>query len=176
MTDRKLIWWSTALLLLAIAAAAQSVIGPLSLLADGNPVVLKNGPEIWQFTFQSLQRMDATILTVIILLPQVAWISAAWQVARLAIHYRRGGFFSPIITTCFLRLGMALAAMGALDSLAYPAVDYIFYWRGVSPWLGDVPVLAILRLDLMMAGAFFFILGKIMTRGKELQDLEQFTI
>lgn len=175
-SDATLTRWSKILLLLAVATALQSVAEVVALFLGDGPIVLARGGELWRTSFGELPAFETTAVAAIVLGPQLAWVFVAFQVGKLAVNYRRGNLFDASASRCFLRIGAGLAVMGALDTLAYPALNHLFYWRGISPWLANQSVLAELRLDLIMAGAFFFILGKIMTRGAELQDLERFTV
>lgn len=174
--DAALRRWSTVLLALAALVVLRSVAAPALLLSDGGPIVLTHGTEVWQTRLHDLPRGDAGLFLAIILLPQAAWLYGVVQIARLARFYRRGVLFAVPVSGAFLRLGGALIVMGALDTLILPAVAHLFHARGITPWLADIPLLAIVEVDLIMAGAFFFILGKIMQRGAELQETDRLTV
>ncbi|WP_448206292.1 hypothetical protein [Azospirillum sp. sgz302134] len=174
--DAQLTRWSTILLLLASLTVVQSLVEPLSLFLGGTPITLHRDGETWNTTYQALAPLDAGAIALLVLGPELAWVYVSLQVWRLAHKYRRGILFDSLLSPCFLRIGMGLAVMGVLDTLAYPAMAQLLYCRRISPWLGDTPLLALIRVDLIMAGAFFFVLGKIMMRGAELQDLDQLTV
>jgi len=174
--DTKLARWSLILLVLAVLTMLLSLVSPLTLLFGDAPVVLSKGTEIWKTTFHSLPTAEATALLLILMAPQLAWVIAVVQVARLAQRYRRGRIFELGNTVYFIRLGVALAVMGLLQSLVLPLVNALFYYRHISPWLADIPWLEVLQPDLIMAGAFFFVLGKIMERGAELHESDQLTV
>lgn len=174
--DRNLARWSTVLLALALATALLSILTPVALLLDDAPVTLMRNGKIWQTSMNALGTTDQALLWIGVMLPQLAWFYGVLQVARLARSYRRGVMFDATVTGAFERLGIALAVMGTLETLQYPTLNFLLYYRGVSPWLGDMPVLALIQPDLLMAGAFFFVLGKIMRRGAELQETDSLTV
>jgi hypothetical protein len=66
--------------------------------------------------------------------------------------------------------------MGILHFVTYPAINYFLFWRGISPWLGDMPGLFLFRIDYLMAGVLFFVLGKIMRRASELEETDRLMI
>lgn len=174
--DTKLRRWSMVLLLLALATLARGLSAPFFLLLEGGPILLTKGQEVWQSRFESLPTFEAGIVFTVLTLPQVAWLYGVLQIVRLARCYRRGTLFGPAVSGAFLHLGAALATVGLLNSLTLPAVAAVLYHRGICPWLADMPVFAILDLDLIMAGAFFFVLGKIMRRGAELEEADRLTV
>lgn len=176
MNDVTLSRWSGVLLVLAVLTGLQSIFSPLSWLFGGTPIILTKGDEIWRSTFQMLPRFDAWVLLGLILLPQLAWVAGVWQVGKLAHSYRRGILFDLKVTQCYMRMGAAWTMMGVLATIDYPVLNYVLYWDGVTPWVADMPLLEIVQTDLIMAGAFFFVLGKIMRRGVELQDSFSLTV
>ena len=82
------------------------------------------------------------------------------QVFRLARNYRAGQVFGEINARCFVRIGMALGLIGVFETIYFPFINYFLYWRGISPWLADMPWLAVIRPNMFLAGLFFFVLGK----------------
>ena len=172
----KLSRWSTVLLVLAALTALQSVVAPLSLLLGNDRIVLTRGEDVWRIMMSQLPAADAWILGAVVMIPQILWLYCVFQVGRLAHSYRRGVLFGPRVTGAFLRFGMALIIMGVLGSAQYPVINYLFFWRGVTPWLADMHLLRIIDIDLIMAGAFFFVLGKIMQQGADLQDSDRLTV
>lgn len=176
MHDKKLARLSGTLLVLAYVTALLSIIAPLALLTDSSPIVLAKGSEIWKTTLGELPLLEGGLCVFLLLLPDMVWVYAVIQIARLAHYYRRGFIFEYRNTQCFVHIGGALIVMGIVGNLAMPLVNYLFYYRHISPWLADMPLLAVMEPDLIMAGAFFYVLGKIMRRGAELQDDERLTV
>lgn len=175
-TDVKLSRWSTILLVLAVLTLLHNLAAPLPLILGEIPLVLVRGEETWRATMPQLPTADAWIFGAVMMAPQMVWIYCVAQVGRLAQSFRRGVLFGPRVTAAFLRFGCALLLMGVMQTVQYPAVNSLFFWRGVTPWLADMPLLTLLSPDLIMAGAFFFVLGKIMQRGAELQDFDELTV
>lgn len=164
------------MLVLAVLAGVQNVVSPLSQLLTDEPIVLTKGDEIWRTTFHWLSSFDAWVFAAIVMSPDAVWLLCIVEIGRLALRYRRGMLFDVYVTRCYMRLGVAMTVMGVLGTAMYPALNYFFFWRGVTPWLADMPFLSIVQSDLIMAGAFFFVLGKIMRRGVELQDSFSLTV
>jgi hypothetical protein len=90
-----------------------------------------------------------------------------------ARRYRKGQIFEEENARRLVRLGLALAAIGVLNTLSLPIFNMLLYWRGVSPWLADMPFILVFEPDYVMAGLFFVILGKIMRRGSELEERDR---
>lgn len=175
-SDRTLARWSTVLLWLAGLTLVRALVEPVVDLADDGRIVLLNDGAVWTTTLSELPRAERAAFLAIVLLPHAVWIYAVVQMARLARFYRRGVLFDAAVSGAFLRLGGALAAMGVLQSAILPAVAHLFHARGITPWLADIPLVSVVEVDLVMAGAFFFILGKIMRRGAELQEADRLTV
>lgn len=174
--DALLKLWSNILISLALLSGLFSILDPLSLVFDNLPLTLAKGTETWQINMHDLPAMDAAIVIAAFVLPQFMWILAVWQVALLARYYRAGSIFGEHITPRYTRIGIFLVIMGILESLILPVIGLWFYTRKLCPWLPDMPIETIIQPDLVMAGAFFFILGKIMHHGNELQKTDQLTI
>ena len=162
--------------MLALLTGVLVVVGPLTLLFQDVPIVLARGTEIWKTDLQSLPPAIALAMLAILLMPLVAWLYGVAQVVRLARQYRGGHVFDAPNTTRFVRLGAALMVMDVLNALVMPAVNYLLHGAGISPWVADMPLLALLQPDLLMAGVFFVVLGKIMRRAAELERSDRLTI
>lgn len=176
MQDKKLILWSRILLILAWITVIISLAGPLYMVLSNAPMVLAKGDEIWKTTMSQIPAMEGYLCLFILMLPNFAWVYAVANIAKLAKFYQKGQVFEEQNTRCFIKIGIALCIMGVLSALVLPAVNYLFYYRNITPWLSDMPLFALLNPDLIMAGAFFYVLGKIMQRGAELQDNERLTV
>ena len=176
MIDRKLTRWSTLLFILAVLSGMQGVVAPVVLLVNGTPINLVRGSEVWSTTLQALSNTDGTLVLTLVVAPQLAWLYAMVQVGLLALCYRRGEFFDRRATGRFVRIGVALGLASVANSAVIPILGYVLHARGVLPWLPDMPMFAAFDTSLAMGGAFFYIIGKIMQRGAELQDSESLTI
>lgn len=174
--DKELKRWSGILLFLGYATAVMSILGPLSLLSKDAPIILARGKEVWSTTFSQIGGVDGAVVLILALLPTAAWVYAVFYIVQLARHYQAGRVFAVGNTGCFLRIGAALAAMGVLDMAVYPLSNLWLFYRGITPWLGDMPILALFDPSLIMAGAFFYVLGKIMARGVALEDNDRLTV
>ncbi|MCA1907427.1 MAG: hypothetical protein LDL39_03610 [Magnetospirillum sp.] len=176
MTDAKLTRWSFLLFVFAALSGLQAIVAPILLMVNGTPITLSHGSEIWSTTLQALSAVDGAMLVTAVMAPQLAWIYAMAQVALLALDYRRGLLFHSSLTKRFIRLGVAMFVASVLGSTAAPVLGQIFFARGVLPWVPDIPLFAAVDTSLAMAGVLFFVLGKVMQRGAELQDSDSLTI
>lgn len=175
--DKALFRWSTVLLVLAFVTLLANILGPLSLILDGtDPLVLAKGDDLWKFTLGELKAWDRVVVFTTLVLPSLIWVLGVLQIGQLALLYRGGKVFEQANVRCFLRLGTILVVSGILESLVYPAINHYLFARGISPWLADMKLLFTLEPDLIMAGMFFFVLGKIMQRGVELQEFDRLTV
>lgn len=174
--DRMLSRLSLLLLVLALATAAVGLFAPLTLLLGDAPLVLARGTEIWKTTVYSLPGTDVAMILLITALPQIAWLYCVKHIVQLALRYRRGEIFEVANSHNFSRIGLGLFAMGVTEPLSLLLASLWLYWRGIAPWVLEIPVLAWFDPSLVMAGAFFYLIGKIMRLGAELQDIEKFTV
>lgn len=176
MKDIFLKRWSTTLLMLALLTVGLVFATPLASLLQDSPIMLIKGTETWKTSLYALPLCDAVALVSIILCPQIAWVFGIFQILHLALNYRRGKIFDTENTSRFIKLGYSLFLMGVLEIIAFPAANYLLFLRKISPWLGDMPILSFIQPDMIMAGAFFIVLGKIMHRGLELQETDELTV
>lgn len=174
--DAKLKWWCLGLFVLTLIAAGQSILAPVMMLFQGAPIILLHEGQVWNTKLVTLPAVDAIFCAVIVLAPQVLWIYALMIVAGLARGYRRGQYFGRMVLDSFHRLGVALLIMGGLSSLVLPAISIWFAWRDITPWLADIPFFAVVDFDLLVAGAFFIIIGRIMMYGSMLEENDRLTI
>jgi hypothetical protein len=98
------------------------------------------------------------------------------QIGRLAFFYRQGAIFELRNAQCFMRLGGAFVALAILATVNVPLINIFLYWRGISPWLGEMPLLFMIEFDYLMAGVFFFVIGKIMRHGNELEESDRMIV
>lgn len=176
--DAQFIRWSNVLYVMAIITAVVDAAVPFYILIYDLPLTFAkgNGQEHWSFTVMTLPLVARVIVFSILCSTNVAWLYGLLQVLRLARYYRQGIIFDKRNALCFLRLGVAFGIMGIVGTLAYPATNIYLYWQGISPWLADMPLLFILQPDYLMAGVFFFVLGKIMKRAGELEESDRLIV
>jgi hypothetical protein len=174
--DQELRRWSLVLTVLAAVTLAWTALEPLTLFWDDGPIALARGTEIWSTSLRALPGLDRAVVLIVTLLPQVAWVFGVAQVFRLARRYASGRVFDLANTGCFVRLGASLVAMGLMQPAIVPVLARWLNARGIAPWVPDASLLQLFEPDLIMAGAFFFVLGKIMRRGTELQESDRLTI
>lgn len=176
MKDPCLARWSSILFGFAILTAAISFYAPLTILWQDQPILLAKGTEIWKSTIYTLPKLDAAMIIAISLLPQAPWLYGLYQIMRLARNYRQGKIFSRTNSAYFIKLGYAIFVMGLISALIYPILNMLLFYRGISPWLGDMDTMTFIQPDLLMAGIFFLVIGKIMQRGTELEETDQLTV
>lgn len=176
MHDTALSRWSNALLWLAYATIIISMITPILSIKSDAPLILIKGTELWKTTLGNLPFLDAVLCITIQILPTVAWMFCVTNIIALARLYRQGIIFESTNTRCFVRIGIGLMMMGILSAIVFPIINYLLFIRGVSPWLADMQILALCEPDLIMAGVLFFLLGKIMQRGKDLEEFDRLTV
>lgn len=176
--DPRLTRWSTVLMAMVAFAAFVNLAAPVYEFFFGFFGVVKDqGQKIWTTQFSALPLPDRFAVLAIASCDSAAWLYGLLQVGRLAQYYRRGYIFEERNAVCFIRLGVALGVLGLAQSAQYPLSVIYLYWRGITPWLADMPPsLFIIRPDFLMAGVFFYVLGKIMRRAKELEETNRLIV
>ena len=175
MVDKELNRWSIALIVLALCSALMSVILPFDEIFF-QPITLTHGSEIWRISQNTLPMGMRIGVGLLCWAPHIAWIYAIIQVIRLAKNYRRGVLFDSCNTGCFICIGMALAFMGIVNSATYPLLSAILFYGGITPAFADISILYAIQPEYVMAGAFFYVVGRIMRRASELHDFDQYTV
>ena len=175
MIDTELNLWCVVLIILAFCSGLMSVILPLEEIFL-QPITLMHGSEVWRIPLETLPIGMRIGVGLLCWAPHIAWIYAIIQVIRLAKNYRRGILFDTCNTGCFIRIGMALAFMGIINSATFPLLSVILYYGGMTPTLADISILYAIQPEYIMAGAFFYVVGRIMRRASELHDFEKYTI
>ncbi|MCA8883871.1 MAG: DUF2975 domain-containing protein [Rhodobacteraceae bacterium] len=175
--DRALTGWSRLLWGLALLTLALNV-AQLSLLwfEPVLPITLTSGDEVWSTDFHDQPRHVQIALIALVTGSELPWIFAVVQIALLGRDYMRGTVFTENNTRRFQKIGLALIALGVFGSLLHPAIAALLFAFGGAPWMADMAPLFTLEIDYLMAGLLFFVIGKIMQRGLELQTSDQFTI
>jgi hypothetical protein len=170
--------WSNVLAAMAILAAVITGLALAYPLIFNGPIVLakEHGAEIWKTQLLDMPVFERFTVLIVLYLPSFAWLYAVLQVFRLARNYHAGQIFGEANARCFVLIGIALGVMGIVETVYFPILNYFLYWRGISPWLADMPWLAVIRPDMFMAGLFFFILGKIMRRASDLEENDRLMI
>lgn len=176
--DVRLTHWSNVLLVLAVLTMVYTIAIPIYVLIfDGVIGLAKDhGKQIWTTTFHALPVFERVVVLSLNAVANVVWVYGIWQIARLAIYYRQGKIFEQENAHCFLRLGVALGLIGIILSADYPITNLFLHWRGISPWLGDMDAMFIIHPDYIMAGIFFFIIGRIMRRAGELEESDRLIV
>jgi hypothetical protein len=176
--DIQLIRWSNVLAAMAILAAVITLIGMAYPLFFGGAVALAkdHGATFWSTPIGSLPLFERSVVMFITYLDSFAWLYAVRHILLLASNYRTGRVFGEANARSFMRIGVALGLIGVFNTLTYPFLNYFLFWRGVSPWLGDLSWLHLVQPNYLTAGLFFFILGKIMRRAGELEESDRLMI
>jgi hypothetical protein len=170
--------WSNLLAGMAILAAIITSLALAYPLVFNGPLILmrEHGADIWKTQIFDIPVFERVVVLFILYLPSFAWLFAIAQVFAIARNYITGAVFAEYNARCFVRIGIALAAMGVAETVYYPMINYFLFWRGISPWLADMPLLVVLRPDMFMAGLFFYVLGKIMRRASALEENDRLMI
>jgi hypothetical protein len=176
--DAHLARWSLALMAMVLIAAALNISFPIYEFFYGLTGFVKDeGKTVWTSLISALPLIDRFAITLFTELDSVVWLYVLLQIWLLARYYRSGRIFEECNAVCFMKVGQGLCIMGIVQSFEYHAVNHYLFWRGISPWLGDTPpVLFAVRVDMLMAGLFFFVLGKIMRRAIELEETNRLIV
>jgi hypothetical protein len=162
--------WTGVLHALVALAALFTVASPLFALAHECPLELRQGQDVWKMDLRDLHAVDFAAIAGLSLAPRIVWLVVLWEVSGLARCYRRGHIFEECNARCFIRLGGLLTVMGTMHCIIAPISIYYLYWRGVSPWLGEISLIQQIQLDYIMAGLFFVIFGNVMRHAIELEE------
>jgi hypothetical protein len=168
--------WSRVLFVLAAAAALFALARLLSFLfQDGRVTLLKEG-EVRDIFVADLSALDRTFVSAVMAAQTPVWLYALSNMAGLARAFRRGMVFERGNARRVMRIGFALTTIGVLQSTLKPVLAVFLYWRGVIPWLADLPLAYVIHVDTVMAGLFFVILGKVMHRAIELDENQRLIV
>ena len=170
--------WSNLLAAMAVLAAAITAAALAYPLIFDGPIVLakEHGAEVWKTQVLDIPVFERLTVLIALYLPSFAWLYVVLQIFWLARNYRAGQIFAESNARHFMQIGVALALMGVFETIYFPFINYFLYWRGISPWLADMPWLAFIRPDMFTAGLFFFVLGKIMRRASSLEENDRLMI
>lgn len=168
--------WSGLLYIFVALAALFTVVSPLYALTHECQLELTKGQEIWKTSLHDLRTPDFAAFLGAAMLPRGIWLAVLWEVLKLAQHYRLGRIFEESNARRLARIGSLLVAMGVIQCVMEPIVTYFLYWRGISPWLGDMTLIDVIQPDYVMAGLFFLIFGNVMRRAVELEETRRLIV
>ncbi|KIC13644.1 DUF2975 domain-containing protein [Leisingera sp. ANG-DT] len=141
------------------------------------PIALQINGEVWIQKVSEFSISDRGVVFSLVELSEAAWFWTLYNMWCLAGLYRRGQYFTPQNSQCFLRIGYALIVMAVLDTLLVPALSGYLYYRGITEGLVDMDIaLIVSELDLMTAGLFFLLIGAIMDKASNMQEEAEMTI
>lgn len=167
--DARLAGWSNLLYALVILIMLTTIgLTAHFLLYDGK-VVLSHQQQMYIFFMQDLPWFEFCVSAASICIIETTWICGLWQLLRLAGSFRRGGVFDEDNARRLVRLSGVLAIISVLDMLRRPIIAAVFYWRDVTPWMSELPLIHFINPSYVLAAIFFLILGKVMGRATELE-------
>ena len=176
-SDRTLTWWSRALWLMALVTLLYNLAEITLIWFDLDlSLSLEREDETWEADFHTLPFGVKFGLGAILVVPELPWFYAIVQIALLGHSFMRGQIFTEINCRRFQKIGLALIIEGALESLVDPSAMWLLYLTDTTPWLAEFDPFFTWDLNPLMAGLLFFVLGKIMQRGLELDTSDRFTI
>jgi hypothetical protein len=169
--DTFLTRWITVLYVTAAIAGLFDIIAPLSDLLDPDfKLVLTHGIDKQTIMGRDLPTYDLLAISAFVLVSHIVWLMAIVEAVRLARHFQCGHIFEERCARCLIRIGYIVVAFGFVDSFTAPVFQHFLYWRGISPWLMDAPLIYTLQPDAVMAGLFLIILGSVMRRAAALEE------
>ena len=169
--------WSWLLWFVAFGTLALNLL-QLALVwsQPGLTVDLRHGGEPWSIGWTDLSLRIRLALGAVLVLPQLAWLAAVWQVLRLGQSFRKGQVFTEVNIVRFQAIGLALVLQGVLTMAVLPAVAAILWVAGVTPWFADMGGVFSVDFDYLLAGLLFYVIGRIMRRALELDAADRLTI
>jgi hypothetical protein len=170
--------WSNVLAAMAVLAGVVTALTMIYPLIFDGPIVLAkaHGAEIWKMQILDMPVFERLTVLLALYMPSFAWLYIILHIFRLARNYRTGQIFGEVNACGFVRIGVALALMGLFQTIDYPFINHFLNWRGITPWLGEMPLVALIRPDMFMAGLFFYVLGKIVRRASDLEESDRLVI
>lgn len=156
--------------ILSVVTALFTIASPVYALSHECPITLLKGQEEWKIDLFALGWFDFLAVFTVVMLPKFAWLASLFNILMLARRYEHGRIFDQANARRFVRIGECLVLVGLLDCMIAPFINYFLYWRGISPWVGDMPLAYVVQPNYVAAGVFFVVMGKVTQRAFELQE------
>lgn len=167
--DVYIVRWSNILSVLVVLAALLTIVLIVKFALNDGKIFLMHDEQIHIFFLTDLAWPEFCVAVACVFSVEITWMCGLLQLFRLARHFRQGRIFDENNSKLLMRLSYVLAIITAIDAVTAPILSVMFYWRGVTPWLSDLPVFELIEPTYVLAAIFFFILAKVMSRAVELE-------
>lgn len=145
-------------------------------LIDGQPLIFTIHGIPWAGNLRDLAGRDAVVVTVLLWMSQVPWLAAMVQIERIARAAGRREFLSPRVALTFRRLSQAFLAFAVLECCERPAVGFYLAAAQRMPGPPDIAMFDVIRVNILLAAALFFVITRIVEAGVRLKDEADLTI
>jgi hypothetical protein len=167
--DIYIVRWSNVLSVLVILAALLTIILIINFTFYDGKIGLLHDKKVYVFFIKNLSWPEFYTTIMCIFSVELTWMLGLLQLFRLARHFRHGRIFDEDNSRHLMRISYVLVAVTIIDALTPPIISAIFYWRGVTPWMSDIPMLELIEPAYVLAAIFFFILAKVMSRAADME-------
>jgi hypothetical protein len=167
--DVYIVRWSNLLSILVVLAALLTIALVVNFALHSGKIGLMHDEKIHVFFVTNLSWPEFCVAVGCVFSAEITWMYGLLQLFWLARHFRRGRIFDEDNSKRLLHISYVLAAVTVIDALTPPIIAFTLYWRGVTPWLSDLPLLRLIEPAYILASIFFFILAKVMSRAVELE-------
>lgn len=162
--------------LLAYGAIAFTVVEVASGVISGKPLVFSIDGAPWVGNLHDLAGRDAVFVNVFRWMSQIPWLLIVVQVERIARSASQGALLTSEIASYFKRLAQAVLAYGILECCEKPALALYLAAVGLMPKFPDIAIFDVLRVNLLLVAALFFVIARIVEVGVRLKDDADLTI
>jgi hypothetical protein len=145
-------------------------------LINGQTLIFTVQGTPWIGNLHDLAGRDAVVVTAFLWISQVPWLAAMVQIERIARAAGRREFLSPRVALTFRRLSQAFLVFALLECCERPAIGLYLAAIHLMPGSPDLAVFDVIRVNILLAAALFFVITRIVEAGVRLKDDADLTI
>lgn len=160
----------------AIAALPLMMIEIAHTLAFGRSFSVELAGSALAFSRDELGETRWMVLVALQSASKLPWLVMIVQIEAIARLLAAGEAFSHRSALGFRRLSRAILCLAVLETLERPAIAAYLTLSGATPVLPDISVFDVVRINILLAVALFFVVARIVELGVSLKADADLTI
>lgn len=161
---------------LAIAALPLMVIEIAHSVAVGASFSVELAGSAHAFSRDALGETRWLVLMAMQSASKLPWLVMILQIEAIARLLGAGEYFSHRSALGFRRLSRAILCLAVLETLERPAIAAYLALSGAVPALPEISVFDVVRINILLAAALFFVVARIVELGVSLKADADLTI